>query len=186
MKKFILIFVFVLGFLFISTKSFAQENSLISSPSSSSAEIIDYQLPYPGLLPDSPLYFFRALRDNLSGFLIADPLKKAEFDLLQSDKRLNAGIYLSDKKKYDLAESTVSKGENYLEDSISKMEQAKKQGELVSDIGKRVYLSSLKQQQVLRIIADKVSGNLREKFLLDNKRVEELGKRVKKIIPQNN
>lgn len=170
----------------MSSKSFAQENGLVSSPSSPSAEIIDYQLPYPGLLPDSPLYFLRALRDSISGFLIADPLKKAEFDLLQADKRLSAGIYLSNSKKYDLADSTISKGENYLEDSISKMEQAKKQGELVSDIGKRVYLSSAKHQQVLQIIADKVSGNLKEKFLLDKKRAEELGKRVKKIIPQNN
>ncbi|MBF8250036.1 MAG: LPXTG-motif cell wall anchor protein, partial [Candidatus Levybacteria bacterium] len=60
----------------------------------SSNQEVNYELPYPGLLPDSPLYFLRVTRDKLVSFLISDPLKKAEFDLLQADKRLNAGIYL--------------------------------------------------------------------------------------------
>ena len=50
----------------------------------------NYLLPYPGMLPDNPLYMLKAMRDRVINFLIADSQKKAEFYLLQSDKRLNA------------------------------------------------------------------------------------------------
>src|SRR5260370_38981843 len=66
---------------------------------------MDYQLPYPGILPDNPLYELNALRDRIYGFLISDPLKKSEFDLLQADKRLAVGISLFNKGKKELAET---------------------------------------------------------------------------------
>jgi len=61
----ILLFSFFIGF----QKSFAQ-----STPS---AQIINvqYDLPYTGILPDNPLYFLKALRDNIYGMLITDPIK---------------------------------------------------------------------------------------------------------------
>src|SRR5580692_5886046 len=66
--------------------------------SSSSQQIapsqVDYQLPYPGLLPDNPLYFLKMIRDNLTAFFIGKPLDKAQFDLLQSDKDVQSGYLL--------------------------------------------------------------------------------------------
>src|SRR3989344_5431146 len=79
---------------------------------------VEYNLPYPGLLPDSPFYSLKSLRDKIVSFLISSPLKKAEFNLLQADKRLNAGLYLfnsakqnggdKDAKKINLAIVTIS------------------------------------------------------------------------------
>ncbi|HSW97310.1 MAG TPA: hypothetical protein VLF89_05800, partial [Candidatus Saccharimonadales bacterium] len=34
---------------------------------------IQYDLPYPGLLPDNPLYSLKVLRDKIVEFFISDP-----------------------------------------------------------------------------------------------------------------
>src|SRR5258708_61565 len=60
---------------------------------------IQYELPYPGILPDNPLYFLKTFRDTIVLFLISEPWKKADFDLQQADKLVNASIYLSNEKQ---------------------------------------------------------------------------------------
>ncbi len=178
MKKLI----FLVGFILIlltSVPSFAQENQ----ESSPSAQIkVDYILPYPGLLPDSPLYFLRTTRDRIISFLISDPLKKAEFDLLQADKRLAAGIYLSNKNKYELSLTTISKGENYFESALQKAEEAKKQGIAVGSIASSLYHSSLKHQEIIKELEQKTKGDLRTKFAQEAKRAAEFEKKAKLII----
>jgi len=140
-----------------SDSVFAQEELTIKEATDSPelskvSKSVEYQLPYPGLLPDNPLYFSKVLRDAIVDFLISDPLKKADFYLLQADKRLNAGVYLvkKDKNKARLAESTISKGENYFEKSIAKTREAKKQGTDIKDISSRLWTSSRKHQEVLK------------------------------------
>jgi len=56
---------------------------------------VEYSLPYPGMMPDNPLYFLKTFRDNIIEMLISDPVHKAEFYLLQADKKLNMGVVLS-------------------------------------------------------------------------------------------
>ena len=157
MKKIIVLFSFILLFFFlILGQSHAQEKMLIKdemvSPTREVNKKVDYQLPYPGLLPDSPLYFSKVLRDAIVDFLISNPLKKADFYLLQADKRLNAGAYLfqTKKEKENMAESTISKGENYFEKAIAKANEAKNQGMDIKDITSRLLNSSKKHQEVLR------------------------------------
>lgn len=75
----------------------------------------EYLLPYPGILPDHPLYFLKQVRDGIMDRLIVDPLRKAEFHVLQADKRLNMGVVLLEQGKETLAETTISKGEKYME-----------------------------------------------------------------------
>ena len=158
MRKIILILLFILLFFSLSFNlSFAQENLSIKEATMSSAsqevnKSADYQLPYPGILPDNPLYFLKAIRDRIVGLLISDPLKKAEFDLLQADKRLNTGIYLfkMGKSKQALALSTISKGENYFEEAIAKVREGKRQNLETNDILRRLSDSSYKHQEVLK------------------------------------
>ena len=183
MRKLTFLAICIITFLTISVSSFAQESSLSAAQSSSApAELkVDYLLPYPGLLPDNPFYFLRILRDRIVSFLISDTLKKAEFDLLQTDKRINAGITLAKEKKYELSNSTISKALNYFEEGVAKTKEAKKAGLPVGDIASRLYFSSLKQQEVLKELATKTSGNFAQTFLKELKRAEELGKRAKAI-----
>ena len=56
---------------------------------------VEYILPYPGMLPDHPLYMLKKLRDAIIEMLISNPINKSEFYILQADKKLNMGISLS-------------------------------------------------------------------------------------------
>ncbi len=143
--------------------------SFISSPVYAASEI-NYELPYPGLLPDSPLYFLRVTRDRVVSFLISSPLKKAEFDLLQADKRLNAGLSLLDKGKTALALSTVSKAENYFEESVNGVEEADREGMNTSSLKGKMKLAIIKHREVLESLAQKAKQSFKEGFEKEAKR----------------
>ncbi|MEK7605041.1 MAG: DUF5667 domain-containing protein [Patescibacteria group bacterium] len=134
--------VILLLFLSVPVVVFAQDSGtqaagLVPSP-------INYPLAYPGILPDNPLYPLKMLRDRIVFFLINDPFKKAEFNLLQADKRLGAGLFLidRDKNKASLAVDTISKGENYFHDAVAgaiiMQQQGRNVTSLVQDLDKAV------------------------------------------------
>src|SRR3990167_11468552 len=181
MKKLLFILIIFFIFLFSAATSFAKEtskeNTSVSTPSS--VKTIDYTLPYPGLLPDNPLYVLKAVRDRIVEVLISDPIKKANFELLQADKRLNECVSLFNKgeKKYALAETTISKGENYFEKGISEIEKAKKQGIVTLDVSQRFHLASLKHIEIIKGLINKSRGDIEQRLLLDEKRAEEFEKK---------
>lgn len=172
MKKICLISFSLLIFLLSFNTSFAKDSSTADSTASDSAQKRDYQLPYPGLLPDSPLYFLRIIRDRTISFLISDPLKKAEFNLLQADKRLNAGVSLVNKNKNDLALSTISKAENYFEEALQKTREAKKQGMETTDLTSKLIDASGKHIEVLKDLLEKAPQNLKSSFAKELQRAE--------------
>src|SRR3989344_5360942 len=182
MKK--LLFTLVIFFIFFSSvaisfaKDFSKEDTM-HTPSSN--KTIDYTLPYPGLLPDNTLYVLKAVRDRIVEVLISDPIKKTNFELLQADKRLNEGVSLFNKgeKKYALAETTISKGENYFEKGISEIEKAKKQGIVTLDVSQRFHLASLKHIEIIKGLINKSRGDIEQRLLLDEKRAEEFEKKLK-------
>ena len=92
--------------------------SVVAQEGSGSAalERVSYDLPHPGILPDNAMYPVKMFRDRVVSMFISDPVKKAEFNLLQADKRLQAGVYLLNKEaaQAELALTAISKGENYL------------------------------------------------------------------------
>lgn len=146
MKQKLFVILCSIVFLFLGQGALAQEAAtemngemVISSPSpiQTITPTPDYVMPYPGILPDSPLYSLKTARDKLISFMIGDPLKKAEFDLLQADKRIGAALLLiktGDSEKQKIALSTISKGQNYYEEAIGKLAEAKKQGTGATDI----------------------------------------------------
>lgn len=144
---------------------------------------IEYTLSYPGMLPDSPLYILKVVRDKIISLLISDPLKKAEFDLLQADKRLQAGVYLvdKDKSKTSLAISTISKGQNYFEEAISKAQEAKNQGKDANGMLERLITAAKKHQEVLQGFAIVVQEGARGDVAVIQKRMEDLEKTAMKI-----
>lgn len=176
MKKIIWVLVFSFIFLGSTAVAFSKEDR---------AEIIQYQLPHPGLLPDNRFYFLKTLRDRIVWFITSDSLKKAQFDLLSADKRLNAALHLVKKgnNNYQLVQSTISKGENYFEEAIEKTIEAKKQGVNISDMVRQLSSSSQKHQQVLKEIAEKAPQNMKESFNSLQKRMTDLEKRVNKLLP---
>ena len=89
---------------------------------------IEYTLPYAGILPDHPLYPLKAGRDQVLQFLTRDNYKKAQLYLLLSDKRLSMSRDLAKKGKWQLAISTLSKGEKYMSYIPNNIMLMKKQG----------------------------------------------------------
>ncbi len=176
-----LLLLLLISLIFLGTpKSYAQDNATPSSVIN-----VDYPLPYPGILPDNPLYFMKALRDKAVSFFISDPLKKAEFDLLMADVRLNAAQYLFAKgeNKYSLAETTISKGENYFYDSLVKISDAKKQGMPVDDFVSKLIIAAQKHQQVVLELTSKTSGSVKDRLIEDEKRIQAFENRSMQIKP---
>jgi hypothetical protein len=80
---------------------------IIEDAPAEEADQLEYVLPYPGILPDHPLYFLKSMRDVIVNALISDPVKKAEFALLRSDKFIGMGTALAQKGRWELAADTL-------------------------------------------------------------------------------
>ncbi|MBI3385845.1 hypothetical protein HY031_02040 [Candidatus Gottesmanbacteria bacterium] len=120
---------------------------------------VDYALPYPGILPDNPLYFLKAIRDRILDFLIVDPAKKAEFYVLQADKRLGMGAVLFEQGKAQLSEDTVSKGEKYLVQALGSAQSLKNSGkEIPGYLLDRLTKSAAKHEEILKELVAKATG----------------------------
>ncbi|HKB88702.1 MAG TPA: DUF5667 domain-containing protein [Patescibacteria group bacterium] len=111
---------------------------------------INYFLPYPGkILPDNWLWYFKAIRDKSQYLITTDPLKKADLALLYSDKRLGGSVTLFENKKPDIAASTLTKGEKYLEEAVKDEEIAKDRGINTNDFLIKLANASLRHRQVI-------------------------------------
>lgn len=183
MRKIILVLIFTL--FFSTSQAFAQEIVEESPSPSPSPAPIQYVLPYPGLLPGHPLYSIKALRDKIIEFLITDPLKKADFYILQADKRLNSGILLSQQGKWQEAESTISKGENYLEMAVGRVRAAKEASLSIDETVVRLNLSTLKHQEVLEMLVKDAQGDIKKGLQNDLKRAERIEKEVQSLKSKN-
>lgn len=82
------------------------------------AQSVDYYLPYPGILPDHPLYWLKMARDRIGLITVTGKTAKAEKLLLYADKRLGAAWALIDGNKLPLGVSTLTKAEKYLEQAV--------------------------------------------------------------------
>lgn len=128
-------------------------------------EKVDYTLPYPGILPDHPLYFLKRLRDQILEKLIVDPIRKIEFYMLQSDKGVNTGIFLIAKQNETLALESMNRAKSYLEQAIVMATTLKTQGKDVpAYLVERFTKAGAKYEELLIELADKASetqkGNL--------------------------
>lgn len=102
----------VIGFSFFVFFSIALAQE--SAPSSPSPSPVEYALPYPGILPDHPLFFIKVIRDRILVLLISNPQRRIEFYQLLSDKYIQMGIFLLDQEKYDKAATTIKQAEKYI------------------------------------------------------------------------
>ncbi len=109
-----------------------------------------YILPYPGILPDNPLYFLKAARDKILDFITRDNLQKAQLYLLLSDKRAAMAILLVKEGKDSLAVSTISKAEKYALKIPQLLQAAKEQGSAASaEFISKVKLSNAKHKEII-------------------------------------
>lgn len=149
MKKFgcyLLLIAFVIVVPFVTYFVLGASDSLVKIPQ----EKVAYNLPYPGLLPDSPLYLAKMVRDRITDFLTRDNLKKAELYLLYSDKRAAMSLILANKGKSQLAIDTFVKGEKYFFKIPNLLKSTKKQGgQVPSNFFQTLKLSNAKHKELI-------------------------------------
>jgi polynucleotide 5'-kinase involved in rRNA processing len=120
---------------------------------------IEYTLPYPGILADNPLYIVKNLRDTIMELLIADPVKKIEFYILQSDKDVNAGIFLAAKAKGILALDAVVRADKTSGKAIALTDSLKTKGrEIPAYVIERLQKSLAKHEEVVHDLTGSAAG----------------------------
>lgn len=178
MKKTLIILLIAFSFFLLTTFSFAQEEEGIEASPSPKPKV-EYELPYPGILPDHPLYILKVLRDRILGFLIMDPVEKVKFNLLMADKRLYMGIFLVDKGKPALAETTVSKGEKYFLKAIERYEKGTGGGrEMPKELREKLKKASLKHEEVILGLLERVPDEQKVGLNTSLELVKEIQKRL--------
>lgn len=102
----------------------SEEVFLVEQDEGVADEEEEYVLPYPGILPDHPLYSLKRIRDYVLEILISDQHKKVEYYILQGDKRLNMALFLHDAEKYDYIPDVLLEAEEYVrkaQDQLQKL-----------------------------------------------------------------
>ncbi|HCM37167.1 MAG: hypothetical protein UV61_C0001G0067 [Candidatus Gottesmanbacteria bacterium GW2011_GWB1_43_11] len=145
------------------TLALAQESSP-QAPKSSPSPVI-YSLPFPGILPDHPLFFVKVLRDKILLILISNQVKRVDFLILLADKYLKMSMMLLDKNKEDLAAKTLADGVGYL--SQAEVEIFKISNSNTSEVRSlkdRFEGSLAKEQEVVEGIINRTDLNSVDQF----------------------
>lgn len=152
-----LAFVLAFGILFVSLLKLSTITFAFSAtkPSPSPVPVplvpsISYPITLPGrILQDSILWPFKAARDGIWYTLTIGHLEKAELALFLSDKRLTAALMLFEKGKGDLATSTITKSDSYMETAVSEGEKARQGGADTSSFLTKLAIDSLKHREII-------------------------------------
>jgi len=117
---------------------------------------VDYFLPYPGILPDSPLYKIKMVRDRIWLWLTRQSSKKLDLLLLFADKRIGAGEILIKGNKVALGVSTLTKGEKYWERAVGEVNRLSAEKRMGAK--EKLIKASLKYQEILENLLLRVSA----------------------------
>ncbi len=141
-----------------------------------------YNLPYPGILPDHPLYPLKAIRDKLTDLTTRDYVKKANIYLLFSDKRAAMSVALLKKGKNQLAIDTFSKGEKYFLKIPDLLVTSKKQGvSASSDFIVTLKLSNAKHRELINEVAGELPQGQNQEMLEILKMNQEIKDKLEKL-----
>ncbi len=127
---------------------------------------VDYELPFPGsVLPDSPLWQLKALRDKVWILITMNQSKKGELTLLFADKRLGSAKILFERNKVDLGMATLQKAENYLKEASTEEQKARIEGQDTKEFLDRLARASLRHYEIMMLMYESVPDNARPMIL---------------------
>ena len=136
-----------------------EETNLVASEAAKKE--VDYFLVYPGILPDHFLYPVKMVRDRIQLWLTTNLLKKADLILKYADKRLGAGRVLIEGNKIELGITTLTKAEKYFKQAVDQEKLAREKGEDTKSLLEKLSQASLKHQEVLLALKEKVAVDSR-------------------------
>lgn len=111
---------------------------------------VEYALPYPGILPDHPLYWVKRMRDGILVFFTRGPSKQAELFLLFSNKKLVMGRLLWEKRLPETSLATFKEGESDLLHASELLLRAKSENTLPVSIRETFESAAKKHVEVLQ------------------------------------
>jgi hypothetical protein len=126
---------------------------------------VAYYLPYPGLLPDSPFYVLKAIRDKISLWMTWGEEKKARAELALSDKRIAAAEVLANGGKENLGVTTATKAEKYLESAVGRETKLSAAGVDVKSALLGLEKACNKHEEVLTSLEKRVDENGRKTLM---------------------
>lgn len=154
MKNIIALFVaplLLIALLFAARPAAAQ----VEAESVPAQQHIEYNLPFPGILPDHPLYKLKVLRDKIMLWLTINPKNKTDLYLLLTDKGILATAMLVDKNQIPLAKQTALKAEhNY---TLLTQELYRLPEKPSPEFFLKLKTAAAKHQEVLRSLSGRVS-----------------------------
>ena len=162
-------------FIFGQASAMAEEATLSAETTQSASlavEESDYYLPYPGILPDHPLYWLKMLRDKIVLELTRDPQTRFERLLLYADKRIGAAEVLVKGRKFDLGVTTTLKSENYLEQAVQQLQQLSENNKATAMMKGQAENSTAKHRQILEKIKKETNidqGTINQMLQLNSK-----------------
>lgn len=111
--------------------------------------LVSYNLPYMGnILPDSPLWRLKALRDKIWFGITTSHIRRAQIALLFADKRLAMSQKLFEMGEPEIALSTFTKAEKYLPIALSEEKVAMSQGVDTNEFLLQLATACLKHKEV--------------------------------------
>ena len=119
-------------------------------------------LPEPGMLPDNPFYFLKSWSEGLGTLFTLGAVAKAERFAYLSEKRLSEADELSEGDNRDKAEKAIERYEKNIEKAIMKATEAKERGFDVDEILEHISIMTLKHQEVLAAVYERVPEQARE------------------------
>lgn len=115
-----------------------------------SEQKVVYNLPFPGILSDHPLYPVKRLRDSILIFTTRDTLKKAELYHHLADKQIAIAVQLEDKGKEQLAVTEFKRSQELFSKIPALLKESKKQGvSPTNDFITKLYLSNSKHEELI-------------------------------------
>lgn len=158
-------FITILLFLFLTTFSHTYGEEIqpkIVNEITTDTKKNDYILPFPGMLPNNPLYILKVIRDKFIENLISDPEIKIAFHLMQADKQIGMINNLINDNNVNLAIKTALKAE----DNNTKITIIYKFSHIKPTLKMKdaLILSAKKHQEILSEIIKKVKNNDKKTF----------------------
>lgn len=167
-KLFAALFIFQMSFLLSAMPATADDLDVDPTP-------VSYEMMYPGLLPDHPLYFLKVARDNMVGFFKGKPEEKAAFALQQADKHMVAShMLLVQKDNPEMAYTSLQHSQNYLEEAIIHTDAARKEGWNTKEMCQKLKNASKKHVAMLNELGKHISPEDKQQFTVEKKRADSL------------
>lgn len=150
MIKKIVVLVFITFFFLAIHPVKAQENGNKIAPELNIIATAEYELPYPGMLPSSPLYKLKTLRDKVVLYLIRNPQLRAAKHLQLADRQLFEALKVAESGDIPLATHSAFKGEHQMTQMVDTLKSAVYSGEEMDlELTDKAHRASFRHQELL-------------------------------------